>query len=107
MIDQVLSTLWTEALAAQDRDAYVSELALSSIFPSDTDPAVNAEYVGKVWDVAHMSAQEIVTARGLKRTACAQLLCMPYRTLESWCRGDRDCGDYIRLWLAVLLGIIK
>ena len=107
MINKTISILWAEAQKDTDRDIYLSDWALSSIFPEDSDLAANAELVGRIWDVAHMTVREIVAESGLKRTACAQLLCIPYRTLTAWCNGARECGDYIRLWMALLLGLIE
>lgn len=104
---KTFALLWGEALVANDRDVYVSEWSTSSVFPEDSDVLINAEIVGKIWDVAHMSVQQIVEASGLRRTAFAERFGVPYRTLTNWCRGERECADYIRLMMAELLGLVE
>lgn len=107
--DSTFAALWGEALAASDRDAYVSDWAHSSIWEDDPEseiPSERIEYLGKIWDIAHMSANEIVGAAGLNRTEFAQRFCLPYRTLTNWCRGERSCPDYIRLMMAEALGLL-
>lgn len=109
MSDKNFYTLWGEALACSDRDAYVSDWALSSIWGEDPEseiPEDRIAYIGKIWDAAHMSVQDLVDASGLKRTGFAQRFCLPYRTLTNWCRGERECPDYIRLMMAEALGLI-
>lgn len=107
MTDKTFALLWGEALTADDRDLYVSEWSTSSIFPEDSDLLDNAEIVGRIWDVAHMTVQQIVDASGWKRTEFAQRFCIPYRTITNWCRGERECPDHTRLMMAELLGLIE
>lgn len=106
MTDKAFALLWGEALVANDRDVYVAEWSISSVFPEDADLLANAEQVGRIWDVAHMSVQQIVDASGCKRTVFAERFCIPYRTLTNWCRGERECPDYTRLMMAELLGLV-
>lgn len=106
MNDKDFSTIWDEALASPDRDIYVSDWSLSSIFPEDSDLLENAQFVGLVWDVAHMSVQDLVDASGLSRLGFARHFCIKYRTVSHWCQGDRECPDHTRLMIAELLGIL-
>lgn len=109
MTDKQFSTLFSDALDSNDRDAYVSDWALSSIWgdPEDADdiPAGRIERIGAVWDVAHVSVREIRAATGLSQAAFAQHFCIPRRTVENWESGVNSCPDYLRLLLAQAIGL--
>lgn len=103
MTDKQFYTLWTEALAADDRDAYVSDWATSSIWNDAEDepiPAGRADAIGAVWDTAHLTIREIRAVTGLSQVAFAQRFCIPRRTVEDWEAGRHSCPDYVRLLLA-------
>lgn len=109
MID-IFNTLWAEALTTADRDAYVSDWALSSIWGDDPESEIPAEriaYLGQIWDTARMSVKAICKAAGLTQAALAQRFCVPKRTVENWCSGVSKCPDYTRLMMCELLGIVK
>lgn len=109
MID-IFTTLWADALTASDRDAYVSDWALSSIWGDDPEseiPAERIEYLGQIWDAAHMDVKSICRAANLTQAALAQRFCIPKRTVEDWARGVRTAPDYIRLMMCELLRLVK
>lgn len=112
MTDKMFAAAWAEAIsgAYADRDAYVSDLALSSIWGDAEDAEVRADRldtIGSIWDAAHMSIKGIRTASGLSRTAFAEHLCIPYRTVQDWELGTRTCPDYLRLLIAEHFGIFR
>lgn len=103
MTDKQFYTLWTEALASNDRDAYVSDWATSSIWEDTEDaliPDGRADAIGAVWDLAHLTIRDIRASTGLSQVAFAQRFCIPRRTVEDWEAGRRSCPDYVRLLLA-------
>lgn len=109
MADDIFSTLWAEALESNDRDAYVSDLVLSSIWNDPEDapiPTDRIETVGRIWDVAHMTIRDICKAAGLKQTELSRKYCISISTVSDWCRGLRTPPDYVRLLLALQLNII-
>lgn len=106
MTDKAFYTLWGAALESSDRDFFISEWSTSSIFPEDADLLETANYVGQVWDVAHMSVRDICTAAGLTQIALATKFCIPRRTVEDWCTGRRPTKDYDRLMMARLLDLL-
>ena len=59
MTDKQFSTLWADALEANNRDAYASDWALSSMWEEDADIMELNEICGRVWDVAHMTVADI------------------------------------------------
>lgn len=111
MTDKQFYTLFGAALAAEDRDAYVSDWCLSDIW-ADPDNAVEipperVDIVGAVWDVAHLTIRDIRQHTGLSQVKFALHYCIPRRTLEDWESGERGCPDYLRLLLAQSVGLYE
>ena len=107
--DEIFSNLWADALATTERDAYVSNWTLSSIWGDDPEsdiPQDRIDYLGRIWDVAHMSVREICKAAKMSQVALAQRFCIPYRTVQNWCGDVSKCPDYVRLMMARLLNLI-
>lgn len=107
MNDHLFSTIFSDALAASDRDAFISDWALSSAWGDAEDaeiPAARIEAIGSIWDAAHMSIKDIRSASGLSQIAFARHLCIPRRSVEDWERGLRTCPDYLRLLIAEHFG---
>lgn len=93
------ATLWADALNIQDRNAFVSDWATSSLFldPNDTNPIPEdlIQTVGQVWDAAHRSISDIRATTGLSQARFAALYGIPKRTYQNWEIG-RGCPNYIR-----------
>lgn len=109
MIDKLFCTLFSAALAAADRDAFVSDWSLSSVWgdapaPDADIPAERIDTLERLWDVAHLTIRDIRQHTGLSQAAFATRYCIPTRTLEDWERGARSCPDYLRLLLAQATG---
>lgn len=70
-------------------------------------PGADADAVlGRIWDVAHMTVQDMRSASGLTQADFATHLCAPRRTVEDWCSGKRTPPSYVRLLAAESLGLI-
>lgn len=107
MTDKQFFELWMAALAADDRDVYVSDWTLSSLWADDPEtdiPPDRAGVIGGVWDVAHMTIRDILEHTGLTQAAFSVRYCIPLRTVENWVTGKRSCPDYVRLLLAQVSG---
>lgn len=107
--DEIFSKLWADALTTTERDAYVSDWTLSSIWGDGLEsdiPQNRIDYLGRIWDVAHMSVREICKAAKMSQVALAQRFCVPYRTVQNWCGDVSKCPDYVRLMMARLLNLI-
>ena len=109
MTDKQFYTLFGEALNTNDRDAFICDWSLSSIW-EDPEDAVNIpekriKALGDLWDVAHITVREIRAATGLSQIAFAQRFCMPRRTVENWESGANNCPDYLRILLAQVVGL--
>lgn len=99
----------TEIENYTDRDAFVSDLALSSAFPEDSDLSVTASELILIWEAYHMTIRDLRTASGLSRTDFSRRFCIPIRSVENWeCTGPnaRECPIYVRLLIADALGLM-
>lgn len=87
MTDKQFNTVFSYALSATDRDAFVPDWALSTLFAGDdeeapVDPAL-VEELGHMWDVAHLSVADIRAVTGLTQVAFAARYCIPRRSAEN------------------------
>lgn len=106
--DKLFYELFGAAIKTADRDAYVSDWALSSAWgdaPEAEIPANRVEELGQLWDAAHLTIRDIRAHTGLSQAAFAVRYCIPRRTVENWESGDRQCADYTRLLLAEAVGL--
>lgn len=109
MTDKQFRDIFTDALKQNDRDAFVSNWALSTTWgdaPEDDIPADQLEKLGEIWDAAHRSARDIAAAAGLSQRKLAERFCIKYRTMENWCGGVSDCPVHTRLMMQECLGLI-
>lgn len=98
----------TEALDYSDRDAYISDMALSSIWGDTADddiPADRVEQLGRIWDRTHRTFAEIRGASGMTYRELAQRFCIPVRTMEDWSGGRRTPPLYTLLMMQEILGL--
>ncbi len=108
MTDKLFYVIFTDALGVADRDAFISDWALSSVWGDAEDaeiPASRLLELGMIWDVAHASFADIVKASGLKLVDFAARFAIPYRTAQNWKHGERECPAYVRLLLARAVGM--
>lgn len=98
-----------ESTTYDDRDAYISDLSLSSIWgdPDGADvPSSRIDDLSGIWDAARRSIKGIATASGLSCRELAERFGIPYRTVEDWSAGARECNLYIRLMMQECLGLL-
>ena len=99
-----------EATCYADRDSFISELALSSLWEDDESSEIPPERIatlGSIWDACHRSVRDIASAAGLSQRKLAERFCIPYRTVEDWSAGKRECALYMRLMMQECLGILR
>lgn len=110
MTDKQFTFCLNEAKNYADRDAYISDLALSTAWGDAPDmgiPSDRIESLGEIYDAAHRSVKDIAGAAGMSCRKLAERFCIPYRTMENWCGGQRECPDYLRMMMQECLGLIK
>lgn len=91
-----------------DIDAYVSNLALSSMWGDNDTPEATARFgLRSIYTAVNRTPKEIVAASGLSQAAFAERYCIPKRTVEDWCRGVAKCPLYTRLLLQRAEGLLQ
>lgn len=92
-----------------DRDAFVSDLSLSSAFPEESDLTETVSELSMIWEAYHMTIRDLRTAAGLSRMEFSRRFRIPIRTVENWeCTGpnSRECPTYVRLLIAEAIGLM-
>ena len=110
MTDKQYHLCVSESIKYTDRDAYISDLALSSIWgdgPEAEIPAERIDQLGSIFDAANRSVSEIAKAAGLSQRKLAERFGIPYRTMENWCAGTNKCPDYARLMMQECVGLLN
>lgn len=94
--------------AKQPKEVFLGNVTLSISDDFEGHLNLDAETVrlSHLWDVARMSLREMVNASGRSQTAFAKGACIPYRTMQGWCLGERKCPVYLRFLLAEHYGLI-
>lgn len=108
MTDMQFKICITEASNYADRDAFISDLALSSMWGEDTE--ITEEFLAKlaaIWDTYHRTIPQIAADAGMSCRKLAERFCIPYRTVENWSAGTREAPVYVRLMMQECLGLIK
>lgn len=110
MTDKQYMLCISEMYNYSDLYAYVSDLALSSMWgdaePDDV-PEDRITALFELWDAGHRSMKDIASDAGLSHRKLAERFCIPYRTMESWCGGQRDCPLYVKLMMQECLGLLR
>lgn len=104
----IRAALYAEAGAYVDRDAYVSDMALSSVWGDAEDEEIPAErlaLLGGIWDGAHRTIPELIKQYGMTQTGFAQYFNIPLRTVQHWCLGERSCPPYVIAMAAEILAL--
>lgn len=92
-----------------DRDAFVSDLSLSSAFPEESDLTETVSELSMIWEAYHMTIRDLRTSAGLSRMEFSRRFRIPIRTVENWeCTGpnSRECPAYVRLLIADAIGLM-
>lgn len=111
MLQEIVAEMWVDALFLHDRDAFLSDWALSSRWgeedTTDGDELVErGKACGHVWDVARMGIREIREVAGLTQAMLSKRLAIPLSTIQVW-EEREDCPDYVKFMVALLTGVIK
>lgn len=100
----------TEATNYTDRDAFISDFALSSIWGDEegTDvPEERIEWLGQLWDACRRTVKDIAKAAGMSQRKLAERFAVPYRTAEYWCSKPTACALYVRMMMQECLGLLR
>lgn len=108
MNDAQFESCYIEAVTMNDKDAYVSDMALSSVWNDAEDadvPQERLEALGRIWDVAHMSMRDIRKSSGMTQGAFAQKFLIPKRTIENWEENVNTPPEYVKILIAKALNL--
>ncbi len=108
MNNKIYHTCLSEALNYSDRDAFVSDLVLSSIWGdwAEEIPASRIDWLRQIWTAAHRSIKDICKDAGLTQRGLAERFNIPARTIGNWATGERACPEYTRIMMQELLGLV-
>lgn len=98
----------SEANNYTDEDAYVSDLALSSVWGDPQEDSIPPERIDQlrgIYRAASRTVPEIAKAAGLNITNMAARFAVPYRTMQDWFSGARECSIANRLMMQECLGL--
>ena len=104
----IRAALYAETGAYTDRDSYISDMALSSVWGDAEDEEILAErlaLLGGIWDGAHCTIPDVIKKYGLTQTGFAQYFGIPLRTVQDWCGGRRGCPPYVAAMAAEILAV--
>lgn len=90
MTSQQFTTCVSETQNYTDRDAYISDLSLSSMWGDAEDAPVPEQRIadlGQIWDAAHRTFRDIAAAAGTSVRQLAMRYAIPRRTAENWASG--------------------
>lgn len=93
-----------------DADAYVSDLALSSIWGDAPETEIQNDRIQQLQEIyraASMTVPEIAQSAGLNITQMAARFAVPYRTMQDWFSGARSCSLATRLMMLECLGLYR
>lgn len=110
MTDKQFISCVSEAINYTDRDAYISDFCLSSMWadPEDADiPSDRIAALSDIWEACNRSIKAIAAGSGLSCRKLAERFCIPYRTMEDWSAGRRECPLYTRLMMQECLDLLK
>lgn len=103
-----IALLIAESANYTDRDAYVSDLSLASIW-GDRDgddtpiPPERIDLIGRVYDALHSTLPELLQIFGMTQVAFANYFGIPYRSVQDWYLGSHKCPAYLLPMAAKLL----
>lgn len=104
----IRTALYAEAGAYADRDVYVSDMALSSVWGDAEDEEIPVERLAllcAVWDGAHCTVPELIKKYGMTQTGFSQFFNIPLRTVQNWCGGQRECPSYVAAMASEILAM--
>ena len=99
----------TEAAEYPDLDAYLSDVAMSTVWGNDPEtpiPQQRLDDLAAIFAAVHRTPREILALTGLSQAGFAQRYVMPRRTLQDWLLGNHTCPLYLRLLVQQSLGLL-
>lgn len=103
------NTIFGEVMEYADRNACVSDLALSPQWgddPAADIPQERLDYLGLLWDAAHLPFSELSARFEMSNAAFGRCFAIGRRTIGSWSDGSKKANLSYLLPLAEVLASI-
>ncbi len=106
-MNYIYNTCVQEAFNYTDKDAYISDLALSSIWGDEVEdvPEEKIARLGEIYDAVNRTLKDIITEAGMSQKELSERFCIPYRTVQNWCGSVNRCPVYTKLMIQEILGM--
>lgn len=107
--DRIYQFCFSESCNYSDQDAFVSDMALSSVWEDDEReiPSERIDWLRQIWSAEKRSVKDICKDAGFTQRELAEHFSIPLRTVENWCMGSRACPAYTRLMMQEVLGLVS
>lgn len=99
-------TLCSEIKNYTDCDAFVSDLSLSSIWGDSPDADIPTDRVVMLrnfWADTHCTITDLLERYNMRIIDFSAYFDIPYRTVQHWCYGARQCPPYVVAMAAEIL----
>ena len=109
-ISTLRNTIFSEVMEYADRDAYVSDLALSPQWgdaPAADIPQERLDYLALLWDAAHLPLSELSARFEMSNAAFGRCFAIGRITVGSWSDGSKKANLSYLLPLAEVLASIR
>lgn len=97
---ELFKQLYSEALEYEELDMYIAERGWQEWMNNDDDPAAT---LTAIFELANSTLKESRERTGLSRDGLANLIELPYRTLQDWELGNRKPPAYVKMLIDYVL----
>lgn len=105
-IEELMTNLWEQAINEQ-QEAMTPEQREFCEMVDRADSINEVFHLQRQKEAITRSVRDIAAAAHLSQRKMAERFCIPYRTMEDWCRGVRACPVYTRLMMQECLGLFN
>lgn len=103
---RIRQRLIVEAQRYTDRDAYISDYALSSIWGDDPGapvPQHRLDLLTHIYDTQHATLTDLLSRYQMSQTDFARYFDIPVRTVQQWAALEHRCPPYVLAMAAEIL----
>lgn len=105
MTDADFKMLWDYAADYSDKGEFIDTYR-ETMGKAISDRSVRVQFMGQVWDVAHMPVKELIAASGYSLAQFSVHFCVERLAVQGWCNGSRPLPRYARLMMARMAGLL-
>lgn len=102
--------LWIATHDAASKDVYIADTAMAFVWGDidgdDPIPDERIEFLGKLWDAAHMDMDAFASAAGMSLGDLCRTMAIDRQTILAWYANPTSIPEYVRVMLARAIGMI-